>query len=259
MGTFHHQMQSSRFELKYLIQERTAQAVRDFLRGHLVTDEHADPSNGNQYPVHSVYVDNGNYALYKSTTHGHKNRFKLRCRFYNEKPTSPVFFEIKARHTDVILKQRAAVKRSSVEALLAGRWPNPDDCAGGKTSNAFGPLQRFCSLQSMLNASGKALVSYMREAYVTPNDNSVRVTFDRELQAAIYRGVFSMNAMAMRPVHVAGVVLEIKFTDAFPIWLREMVRVFNLERGPFAKYVTCIDAVHRYELMMSPSYQEVNG
>ena len=260
MGTFHHKMQSSRFELKYVIQERTAHSLRDFLRGYLVADEHADPRNGNQYPVHSVYLDNGNYALYHSTTHGLKNRFKLRCRFYNEKPNSPVFFEIKARHTDVILKQRAAVRRHSVEGLLAGHWPKPDDIAAGD-DNAFGPLQRFTSLQNMLNASGKVLVSYMREAYVTPDDNSVRITFDRELKTAIYRGVFSMSAMAIRPVRLEGVVLEIKFTDAFPIWMRELVRVFDLERRPFAKYVTCVEALHRFELMMSPSYQnhEVSG
>jgi hypothetical protein len=257
MGTFHHRMQSSRFELKYVIQEPCALAIRDFLRAYLVADEHADPRNGNQYPVHSVYCDNGNYALYKSTTHGHKNRFKLRCRFYNEKPKSAIFFEIKARHTDVILKQRAAVKRSSVQNLLAGHWPSFNDLA--KDPDDFGPLQRFCSLSNMLNACGKVLVSYMREAYVTPNDNSVRVTFDRNLETAIYRGDFSMKGMAIRPVYVPGVVLEIKFTDAFPIWLREMVRVFDLERGPFAKYVTCIEALHRFELMMSPSYQEVIG
>ena len=258
MGTFHHRLQGSRFELKYVIQERTARALRDFLRAYLVVDEHADPGNRNQYPVHSVYLDNGNYALYRSTTHGHKNRFKLRVRFYNERPNSPVFFEIKQRHTDVILKQRAAVRRHSAQNLLAGHWPKPDDLAGGD-ENAFGPLQRFTSLQNMLNASGKVLVSYMREAYVTPDDNSVRVTFDRELKAAVYRGVFSMSGMAIRPVRLEGVVLEIKFTDAFPIWMREMVRVFDLERRPFAKYVTCIDALHRFELMMSPSYQEVIG
>ena len=256
MGIFHHKMQSSRFELKYVIQERTARAIRDFLRSYLVTDEHADPGNRNQYPVHSVYLDNNNYALYCSTTHGHKNRFKLRARFYNERPNSPVFFEIKARHTDVILKQRAAVRHHSVEGLLAGHWPKPDSLAAG-AENDFGSLQRFTSLQSMLNAGGKVLVSYMREAYVTPNDNSVRVTFDRELQTAIYRGVFSMSAMAVRPVCLEGVVLEIKFTDAFPVWLREMVRVFDLERRPFAKYVTCVDALHKFELMMSPSYQKV--
>ena len=256
MGTFHHRLQSSRFELKYVIQERCAHAVRDFLRSYLVVDEHADPGNRNQYPVHSVYLDNGNYALYRSTTCGHKNRFKLRVRFYNERPNSSAFFEIKQRHTDVILKQRAAVRRHSVQRLMAGHWPKLDDLVAD-AEDAFGALQRFTALRNMLNASGKILVSYMREAYVTPEDNSVRVTFDRELKTAAYRGVFSLGGMAIRPVRLEGVVLEIKFTDAFPVWLREMVRVFDLERRPFAKYVTCVDALHRFELMMSPSYQEV--
>jgi len=258
MGTFHHQMQSSRFELKYLIQEPCALAIRDFMRAYLVVDEHADPSNGNQYPVHSLYLDNARYALYCSTTHGHKNRFKLRARFYNEKPNSPIFFEIKRRHNDVILKQRAGVKRGSIHKLMAGHFPTLDDLAKSD-NNDFGPLRNFTALRNRLNANGKVLVSYMREAYVTPNDNSVRVTFDRKLQTAAYRGVFSMAGMAIRPVPLGGVVLEIKFTDAFPVWLREMVRVFDLERRPFAKYVTCVDALHKYELMMSPTYQEVIG
>lgn len=258
MATSHHQLQSSRFELKYVIQERCARAVRDFLRGYLVVDEHADTSNGNQYPVHSLYLDNGNYALYNSTIHGHKNRFKLRARFYNEKPNSPIFFEIKRRHNDVILKQRAGVKRDSIHRLMAGHFPRIDDLAKSD-GNGFGPLRNFTALRNRLNANGKVLVSYMREAYVTPNDNSVRVTFDRELQTAAYRGIFALGAMAIRPVRLEGVVLEIKFTDAFPTWLREMVRVFDLERRPFAKYVTCVDALHKFELLMSPTYQEVIG
>ena len=253
-----HQLQNSRFELKYVIHELCARSVRDFLRGYLVVDEHADTSNGNQYPVHSMYLDNANYALYNSTVQGHKNRFKLRARFYNEHPDTPIFFEIKRRHNDVILKQRAGVKRSSIHKLMAGHFPQFSDLAKPGRDD-FGALRNFTGLRNRLNANGKVLVSYMREAYVTEHDNSVRVTFDRNLQTAAYRGVFSLAGMAIRPVHTAGVVLEIKFTDAFPVWLREMVRVFDLERRPFAKYVTCVDSLHKYELMMSPSYQDVIG
>jgi len=258
MPAFRHHLQSSRFELKYVIDERCAHAVRNFLRGYLVVDEHADPRLANQYRVHSVYLDSENYALYRSTTCGHQNRFKLRVRFYNERPDSSVFFEIKRRHNDVILKRRAAVRRGSVQNLLAGRWVSHADLVAN-ADNAFGSLERFMSLRNLLNASGKVLVSYMREAYVTPDDNTVRVTFDRDLEAATYRGVFTLDSMARRRVRTAGVVLELKFTDAFPIWMRQMVRVFDLERRSFAKYVTCVDALRGPELLMSPTYEEAIG
>jgi len=256
MPAFRHHLQSSRFELKYVIDERCAHAVRNFLRGYLVADEHADPRHGNQYHVYSVYLDSDNYTLYRSTTHGLKNRFKLRARFYNERPGSSVFFEIKRRHNDVILKQRAAVRRSSVETLMAGGCPRHADLVAN-ASGAFGALERFMSLRNLLNATGKVLVSYTREAYVTPDSNTVRITFDRSLETAAYRGVFLLDSMVRHPVRTPGVVLELKFTDTFPVWMREMVRVFDLERRPFAKYITCVDALRRPELLMSPTYQEV--
>ncbi len=245
-----------RYELKYHITETQAAAIAEFVKPFVQLDRYCKLQPSCDYPIVSLYLDSGDLQLCRESLAGRQNRFKLRIRFYDELPQSPVFFEIKARHTDVILKQRAAVKRNSVQGLLAGHWPKLGDLFADD-GDAFGPLQRFSSLQNMLNANGKVLVSYMREAYVTPDDNSVRVTFDRELQTAAYRGVFSMSGMAIRPVRLEGVVLEIKFTDAFPVWLREMVRIFDLERRPFAKYVTCVDALHRFELMMSPSYQEV--
>jgi len=42
---------------------------------------------------------------------------------------------------------------------------------------------------------------------------------------------------------VPGIVLELKFTDRFPNWMRQMVQTFNLFRTSMAKYVTCAMAM----------------
>ena len=42
---------------------------------------------------------------------------------------------------------------------------------------------------------------------------------------------------------IDGVVLEIKFTNRFPVWMREMARAMNLDRRSMAKYVACMAAL----------------
>ena len=61
---------ASRRELKYLIHEETARKVRDFLRPYLKADEYSRAPNAPGYPVHSVYLDSEQLALYRSTVDG---------------------------------------------------------------------------------------------------------------------------------------------------------------------------------------------
>jgi len=246
-------MQQNRFEYKYIIDEPRARAVRDFARQYLAPDEYADPLQNNSYAVHSLYLDSPGGDLSLATLHGHKNRFKLRIRFYDEVAEHPAFFEVKRRVSDVILKQRAAVMRSSVPTLLAGHAPTRRDLFAPE-DGALGALHNFCRLKTALEADGRAFISYQREAYASP-DGHIRVTFDRQIRGAKYRGLFQLPPQPewAYPM-IDGAVLELKFTDRFPVWMREMVRAMDLWRGNMAKYVTCttgpvsLQEILRYEL-----------
>src|SRR6266480_1122113 len=116
-------MQQQRFELKYLIPEQTALLVRDFVRSYLEMDEFSVGRPNYSYPVHSLYLDSDDLKLYWRTINGDKNRFKLRLRYYSVNRESPVFFEIKRRMNNCILKQRGAVRHDAVPWLLAGNMP----------------------------------------------------------------------------------------------------------------------------------------
>src|SRR5678809_63746 len=119
-------MQKQRFELKYLISEETALLVRDFVRSYLDFDEYSVGKPNYSYPVHSLYLDSNDLKLYWTTINGDKNRFKLRLRFYNNNPDTPVFFEIKRRMNNCIMKQRGGVRRDCVRLLLSGHFPEPE-------------------------------------------------------------------------------------------------------------------------------------
>jgi SPX domain protein involved in polyphosphate accumulation len=239
---YHHRLQTNRFELKYIVNAAMIAHIRNFIRPHLVLDEYARPELGNAYAIHSLYLDSPDLSLCEATLQGHKNRFKIRIRFYDEDPASPVYFEIKRRVNDIIQKERAAVRRDAVLRLLNKKWPDPSDLVEYSPKN-FATLERFCSMRDMLNADGKVFVSYIREAYVSPNDEQIRITFDHQLQAGRYDSTLRMfQVQSWLQPRMEGVVLELKFCDRYPFWMHDLAQEFNLQRTAMAKYVTCVES-----------------
>lgn len=241
-------MQIQRFELKYLIRQELALPIRDFVSSYLEIDEYAASRPNLSYPVHSLYLDSNDLKSYHETINGTKNRFKLRLRFYDDRLETPIFFEIKRRMNNCILKQRGGVRRDAVGWLLAGHLPEPTHLIS-KEPRQLVALQRFSLLMNQIHAKPKAHVAYMREAWVSPQNNSVRLTLDREM-------VFEPNSSPVPSTRLTktifpfgkDIILELKFTDRFPQWFRELVRVFGLMQFAAAKYAEGITVLgeHRF-------------
>jgi hypothetical protein len=236
-------MQLQRFELKYLVSEEKAQAIRDYLSSQidcLEVDEFGAELPDSSYPVHSLYLDGPNLRTYQETINGTKNRFKLRLRYYEDRPDAPVFFEIKRRMNNIIAKQRGGVKRQAVPLLLAGQLPEPDHLLS-KDAKYFVAVQRFCHLMSELRAIPRVHILYMREAYLGRYDNSVRVTLDREVHAEL-EPTMRLATHAVNPVKLFDqVILELKFTNRYPNWFSELVRIFGVMQCGAAKYVEGVE------------------
>jgi len=232
-----HRVQAQRFELKYLIDDAITPQIRDFARSYLELDDYGLGSPQCAYDVHTLYLDSDDLKTYQSSINGTKNRFKLRLRYYDDKPETPVFFEIKARMDNCILKQRCPVSREAVPILLAGQLPSPGQLLT-REARHFATLQRFNMLQLQLNAKPKTHNNYSREAWVSPNDNSLRVTMDRNVRIEPYFLTDAPVKMA-NPTRIFGdvVILELKFTTRFPGWFADLVRTFNLMQYSASKYV----------------------
>lgn len=231
-------LQASRFELKYIITEEIALQVRDFVQSYLDLDENCVGKPNFSYPVHSLYLDSDTLALYWSTINGDKNRYKLRMRFYNNNPETPVFFEIKRRMNNCILKQRGGVRRDAVDRFLSGQLPEPSHLVS-KDPKQLVAVQRFSALMHDIRAHPKVHIAYLREAYVPHDDNSARLTMDRMVRTEPEMTA-RLNTQMVSPTLVWGkdqIVLELKFTNRFPEWFRELVSAFNLRQCGAAKYV----------------------
>ena len=240
-------MQKQRFELKYLISEETALRVREFVQCYLDFDEYSVGKPNYSYAVHSVYLDTDDLKTYWDTINGDKNRFKLRMRFYSAHPDTPIFFEMKRRMNNCMLKQRGAVQQRYISTLLSGQLPQRDYLVSNNP-NHFAALQNICRLINQLNAKPKIHIAYEREAYVN-EDDTVRLTMDREVRAEPNLDMTITTHME-RPHRSFSpdVILELKFTNRFPDWFGYLVRVFNVMQCGAAKYVESIQKVGARQL-----------
>jgi hypothetical protein len=225
-----------RLELKYIVSEQKALAIRDYVRSYLELDEYSQDKPNFSYRIHSLYLDSDDLKTYWDTINGLKNRYKLRLRYYDDLPSSPVFFEVKRRMNEAILKQRGGVRRPAVEGLLAGHLPGTQHLLSENPKQLVA-LQRFSQLMLSIRAGPKAHVTYFREAWVSTHDNSIRVTMDRNVYCSPEFGA-SLRTELGNPVKPFGhkVILELKFTGRFPNWFRELAETFDLTRSAAAKY-----------------------
>lgn len=229
-------MQRQRFEFKYLVNEATALDLRAFVSAYRAFDDASVDKPNYSYRVNSIYLDSERLNTFWDWVNANRNRFKLRMRFYEACPDAPVFLEIKRRVCGCILKQRCGILKSAVSAVLAGQVPPPHQVVAHEPKQMVA-LETFVSMTNLLQAQPKALVTYLREAYVDPENDNVRVTLDRQVRIALCHSAdFKLNLQPYVQPFADWIILELKFTNRFPGWFSDMVQRFGLTRSAAAKY-----------------------
>lgn len=241
-------MQRQRFELKYVLQEDKALAVRRIVSANLALDEAGIDKPNFSYPVHSLYLDSHRLTTFWEWVNANRNRFKLRMRYYDADPSTPVFLEIKRRVSGCILKQRCAISKSAAQMVVDGFLP-PEELLLSKGGKQRAALSNFIAICQRLGARPKALVTYLREAYVDPDNDGVRVTMDRQVKIVPRSTVdFGLEFDRWEQPFGDRVILELKFNNRFPNWFNDMVRQLGLVRGAAAKYCEGAAALWHPEL-----------
>ncbi len=247
---------SARFELKYVIRECRAVAVADFVSAYLRPSEHNGSGPIRGHPVIILYMDSPVWFFFRQGFTGHKNRMKLRIRFYDNEWKRPAFLEVKRRVSEVICKDRAMISREGVREILSSGWPAQPyfaDCANllhGKRRQDVN--EDFWGFANTARAEGKIYVSYYREIWESLEDEELRVTFDRQIRGSRYDGSGRLEVPKrgwrpylppyLAPFPPDGVILELKFDERPPKWMLDLVRIFNLQQTPVCKYCGCIYA-----------------
>jgi SPX domain protein involved in polyphosphate accumulation len=247
-----------RYEFKYLIPERLVPAIREAARATSRIDEHAGPDG--TYRIRSLYLDTDRYHLYWANEREAGDRFKARIRGYPGSEKAPVFFEVKRRVYDVILKTRAALPVDRWKDVLEGR-ADPSIALGGAAGKRG--TEKFIQKMATYHLRPVILVEYEREAYASVVDKYARLTFDRKV-ACQPKETLDLEADPKRwrpvdnPTRTVTLepvcVLELKFETKPPRWMVNLVKRLDLTRRSFSKYCYSVDAQ-----LLLPQAQRVIG
>lgn len=244
-----------RHEYKYLVDGATAERIRRHIAGFCERDAFAPTGS---YLCDTLYLDTLQLGLYHATVEDEPVRFKLRVRGYPEAPDAPTFLEVKRRLGDTIVKHRAGVRGDWGALLADGRLL---DTLQGKTREA---AEQFLARWETSYAGPyvpTVLVRYRREPYTSLVDDYVRVTFDRELRYQPHatldlrgdddRWISIDDPIATKASPTESLaILELKFGDVPPSWMRQLIARLELPRASFCKYARAVDA-----MLLRPEYR----
>lgn len=206
------------------------------------------PAGFDEYTITSLYLDTARLDFYRDRKTLRYDRIKLRVRTYGPANEGPVFAEIKRRFGDTQVKSRARVPKEHWRDMVMPGGPDFE-------AWALEPSKDRIVRDFVAQCSGRSLrpwvnVRYEREPYVGRESKDLRLTFDRRLRYAPASTLeIEADDRAYRPADFGRsfreadslVILEIKFTGRFPIWLTELVGRFELARQSFSKYIVSVD------------------
>ncbi len=229
-------MLSCRYELKYRIREEKARAIAQYIQSYIAADQYSRKCPDFQYFISSLYFDSDELRLCNETIEKKTNRFKLRIRCYDDKPDTPCFFEIKRRLNTVIVKDRARLSKDVLARIVREHYIPEKIYKKDKET-----LLQFQFYLRALNARPVVMVRYKRQAFEDDSSNRVRITFDRELSfKTVDHPTVTTNGTGWQSVPMDFVILEIKFTNRYPAWLTDMVKIFDLKQTAMSKYVSSV-------------------
>jgi hypothetical protein len=233
-----------RLEYKYLVPVEDLAALRGALAPFVEADGHARQPGG--YTVRSIYFDTPALDCYHQKEAGLQRRQKLRLRGYGaQQPQSLAFLEIKRKDDMAISKSRCPVPYRQIRALFASGdvGAHVPETPGFPRAAAEARGFFFHLYRRALRPT--VLVVYEREAFYQHFDPSVRLTFDKELRSRLYPAVEELFAEEDLEPSLAGhFILEIKFSERFPSFLRALLEEFRLERRALSKYTICLETHH---------------
>ena len=216
-----------RHELKYLVDERDLFLLNNRLTNIIKTDPNAPDGT---YEIRSAYFDDYKDTALNQNLMGVSPRFKYRIRIYNG-DHSLIHLEKKIKNHDMTRKESCKLSLEECQRLLNGNYSiSPDD-------TEF--LKQFKAYAAMHLLKPKVIVAYERKAFICPEGN-VRITFDRNISSTDEIDMFFETNLPKRPIMESGKhVLEVKYDEFLPKYIKKSLNTDKMDRTTFSKYYLC--------------------
>ena len=220
---------SYRHELKYFINQGDYMLLSNALRRTMDADENADGYG--EYHIRSLYFDDPFNTAFAEKFSGVDHRFKVRIRIYGLSD-SVIKLERKEKDNGFISKQSIKLSRNECDMLIAGDYEfllnRPEPFAHEMFREFATNLLKPC-----------VIVDYVREAYTFPVED-VRITFDKDIRTGMRStDLFNAHIPTYRVVDDYDMVLEVKFNQYLPTYIRSLLQLDAHARSAVSKYCLC--------------------
>ena len=211
-----------RKEMKYLLTAQQYQQLMKELADRIVPDD---------FPVSAIsnlYYDTPDFRLIRTSLQKPKYKEKLRLRCYKvPNADTQAFLEIKKKAMGIVYKRRESLPYGKAVAFLAGRGPGGD-------SQIFRELEWM--LKSYRDLMPAMFLSYDRLSFKGREDHSVRLTFDRNILWRTTALDLSAGTWGEQLLQPGQRLMEIKISNAMPLWLADALAKCKIYPTSFSKY-----------------------
>lgn len=225
-----------RHELKFYIRYYDYEVLRRRLQAIMRRDTHSVDEQG--YHIRSLYFDDLHDTALFEKNYGIYKRKKYRIRIYN-KSDSVIKLERKNKVNEYIAKESAPLTRFEYEEIIDGRI----DFLLEKEHYLLHDFYR--ELRTHLYRP-RVITDYIREAYTLPTGN-VRVTFDKQLKTSVNSlDMFDKDLATVDAIHQPKMIMEVKFDEFLPEYVRQVLQLPAHNRSAISKYVICREESQLY-------------
>lgn len=196
-----------RKEVKYLLTEAQLAALRPVMETHMEPDAFAHSS------ISNLYYDTPDFRMLRRSQEKPVYKEKLRLRSYGvPDEETQVFPEIKKKAEGIVYKRRVSMPYGDAIRYLSRRRPGEDG-------------QIFQELDWMLISYGslapRIFLSYERDSWKGREEPSLRLTLDREILWRTEALDLRRGAWGEPLLEPNQVLMEVKISNAAPLWLAE--------------------------------------
>lgn len=213
-----------RHEWKQEISYSDLLTLRMRLKAVMRADSH---SIDNRYLIRSLYFDTPNDKALREKTDGVNQREKFRLRYYNN-DTAFIVLEKKSKMNGLCSKDSVPITEKNAQQIVNG------DIAF--LAESWQPLYRELYVKMLSQQlHPKTIVDYTREPFVYPVGN-VRVTIDYDIRTGDFRTDFLNPTTLTLPTGNSPIVLEVKWDEFLPDFIKSAVTLPARRAGSFSKY-----------------------
>lgn len=220
----------NRYEEKYIIDMDTYHRLLERLEGYVYPDQYSQGGKG--YAVNNLYLDTDDDWFIRNSLQRPPYKEKLRLRCYGQPDAdSLIYYEIKKKICRMVNKRRTSMTLQDAVAFTTTHiLPSSD-----QNSQV---LREIAYILHNFSPYPKVALFYDRAAYYSPDDKTLRITFDTNLRARRDKLDFCHGRGGQYIIPPDKVVMEIKVPHSLPLWLARIISEMQIVTQTFSKYGT---------------------